>query len=139
MGNPVAPALNGRGIIEVNRLCIRGGLNPMLRWNCCSKLYAHAAGEAERRGFKRIITYIRADEEGASLRAAGWKSEGPAGGRGWHSARRACSNLNAWIAKERWSRNLHPKPATGARLAPQGRPEDAWFTPARKGECAFAL
>jgi hypothetical protein len=28
VGNPVAPALNGRGIVEVNRLCIRGDLPP---------------------------------------------------------------------------------------------------------------
>ena len=76
VGNPVAPAFNGRGIVEVNRLCIRGDLAPMLRWNCCSKLYAHAAAEAERRGFRRIITYTRADEGGASLRASGWTSEG---------------------------------------------------------------
>ncbi|NPD66282.1 hypothetical protein HN018_23660 (plasmid) [Lichenicola cladoniae] len=33
VGNPVAPAFNGRGIVEVNRLCIRGDLDPMLRWN----------------------------------------------------------------------------------------------------------
>jgi hypothetical protein len=79
IGNPLAPAFNGRGIVEVNQLCIRGDLNPMLRWNCCSKLYAHAATEAERRGFGRIITYIRADEEGTSLRAAGWVCDGPAG------------------------------------------------------------
>jgi hypothetical protein len=95
IGNPLAPAFNGRGIVEVNQLCIRGDLNPMLRWNCCSKLYAHAATEAERRGFGRIITYIRADEEGTSLRAAVWVCDGPAGGRGWHSARRARSNRNA--------------------------------------------
>ena len=118
VGNPVAPAFNGRGIVEVNRLCIRGDLDPMLRWNCCSKLYAHAAAEAERRGFTRIITYIRADEEGTSLRASGWICDGPAGGRGWHSARRVRSNRNARIGKERWSRALRPKPALGARLKP---------------------
>jgi hypothetical protein len=116
VGNPVSPAFNGRGIVEVNRLCIRGDLDPMLRWNCCSKLYAYAAAEAERRGFTRIITYIHVDEEGISLRAAGWVCDGPAGGRGWHSARRARSNRNAWITKERWSRALRRKPAVGARL-----------------------
>ena len=127
VGNPVAPAFNGRGIVEVNRLCIRGDLNPMLRWNCCSKLYAHAATEAERRGFGRIITYIRADEEGTSLRAAGWVCDGPAGGRGWHSARRARSSRNAWIAKERWSRTLRPKPTVGARLQKHASAHQDWL------------
>ena len=37
------------------------GSAPMLRWNCCSKLYAYAA-ESVRRGLTRIITYIRVDE-----------------------------------------------------------------------------
>ena len=139
VGNPVAPAFNGRGIVEVNRLCVRDDLDPMLRWNCCSKLYAHAAAEAERRGFNRIITYTRADEDGASLRASGWTSEGAAGGQGWHSARRARSNTNAWIAKERWSRELRPKRAMGARLKPPPSPQDDWFIPVRKQEGALSL
>ena len=139
VGNPVAPAFNGRGIVEVNRLCIRGDLNPMLRWNCCSKLYAHAVGEAERRGFKRIITYTRVDEDGASLRGAGWDCEGPAEGRGWHSLRRARSNRNAWIGKQRWSRTLSPKPAAGARLQPTPQLADAWFGVSREAESILAV
>jgi hypothetical protein len=46
----------------------RGDLNPMLRWNCGAMLYAQSAREAERRGFNRIITDTRVDEDGASLR-----------------------------------------------------------------------
>jgi hypothetical protein len=42
VGNPVAPALNDRGIVELDRLCIRLDLDPMLPWNCCSKLYRTA-------------------------------------------------------------------------------------------------
>ena len=83
-GNPVAPALNGRGIVEVNRLCVRRDLDPMLVWNCCSMLYAYATREAERRGFHRIITYVRDDEDGTSLKAAGWQAEGLTRGRGSH-------------------------------------------------------
>jgi hypothetical protein len=82
VGNPVAPALMTQGIVEVSRLRLRRDLNPMLRWNCCSMLYAQSAREAERRGFNRIITYTRVDEDGASLRAAGWTCEGLAGGQG---------------------------------------------------------
>jgi hypothetical protein len=133
VGNPVAPTLMKRGIAEVNRLCIRRDLNPMLRWNCCSMLYAHSAREAERRGFNRIITYTRVDEDGASLRAAGWTCEGLAGGRGWHSSRRSRSNRNAWIKKLRWSRTLQPKLLPQRRLSPAPSPGDEWlFRPATR-------
>ena len=110
IGNPVAPAFNRTGTVEVNRLCVRRDTDPLLRRDCCSKLYAWSAREAERRGFGRIITYVRADEDGTSLKAAGWACDGPAGGRAWHSAKRPRSNINAWIGKTRWSRALRPKP-----------------------------
>ncbi len=135
VGNPVAPALNGRGIVEVNRLCVRRDLDPMLGWNCCSMLYGHAAAEAERRRFSRIITYTRVDEDGTSLKAAGWVCEGPAGGRGWHSHRRARSNRNAWIMKQRWSRTLHPRPLAGPRLPPPVVP--GWLDPPGLGASAL--
>lgn len=139
VGNPVAHAFNGRSIVEVNRLCIRGDLDPMLRWNCCSKLYGYAASEAGRRGFKRIITYTRVDEDGASLRGAEWDCESPAGGRGWHSLRRARSNQNAWIAKQRWSRTLSPKPLASTRLQLMAQPADAWFGASRKTESVLTI
>ena len=74
-GNPVAPALNGRGIIEVNRLCIRRDIPHALAWNAASQLYGWVAKEAARQGWSHIITYTRTDEEGTSLRAAGWEQE----------------------------------------------------------------
>ena len=77
VGNPVAPALNGRGILEVNRLCIRRDLPRALAWNAASMLYGWGAREAERRGWTHIVTYTRADEDGTSLRAAGWVQESP--------------------------------------------------------------
>ncbi len=126
VGNPVARAYNGRGIVEVNRLCIRRDVNPMLRWNCCSMLYGHSAREAERRGFTRIITYTCDDEEGASLRAAGWVCEGRAGGRGWHGSGRRRSNRNAWIPKQRWSRALAPRAQTTASPLPANDPLSDW-------------
>ncbi len=112
VGNPVARALNGRGIAEVNRLCVRRDLAPMLTRDACSTLYAAAARWAARAGFTRLVTYTRADEDGASLRASGWEPETTVRGRGWHSARRARSNTNALVDKVRWGRALHPKPAS---------------------------
>lgn len=113
VGNPVAPALMGRGILEVNRLCIRRDVPSALGWNAASMLYGWCAREAQRRGWRKIITYTRADEPGASLDAAGWTREASVRGRGWHSARRPRSNRNSWIDKVRWSRKLAP-PKVGA-------------------------
>ncbi len=109
-GNPVARAYMGRGIAEVNRLCIRRDVAPLLVWNVASMLYGAACCSAERAGFTRMITYTRDEEEGGSLVAAGFVRDGVVRGRGWHSARRRRSNSNAGD-KVRWSRTLRPKPA----------------------------
>ena len=95
----------------MNRLCVRCDIAPMLCRDACSKLYSVAARAAERAGFVRIISYTRQDEDGASLRAAGWVPDATVRGRSWHSKRRARSNTNAFVDKVRWSRTLHPKPA----------------------------
>lgn len=120
VGNPVSPALNGRGILEVNRLCIRRDLPRALAWNAASMLYGWCAREAERQGWRRIVTYTRIDEEGTSLRAAGWEQESKVCGRGWHSSRRSRSSTNAWIDKVRWGKHLKSR-----RPAPQERKSNA--------------
>lgn len=108
VGNPVAPALMSRGWVEVNRLCIRRDLAPQLAWNACSQLYGHAAREAAKRGFRKIISYTRADEPGTSLAAAGWVAESTVRGRSRSSARRPRSNVNSWVDKVRWGKELQP-------------------------------
>ena len=115
VGNPVARALMGRNLVEALRVCVRRDTEPMLRDGCCSKLYAAAAQAAERGGYRKIISYLRSDENGASFRAAGWVRESEVPGRGWHSASRRRSNgNNAFVAKTRWSRTLRPKPKVPA-------------------------
>ncbi len=118
VGNPVAPAFNGRGTLEVNRLCIRRDIPRPLAWNAASMLYGWSAREAQLLGWTRIITYTRIDEEGVSLRAAGWTQDGRVRGRGWHSGRRSRSNTNSWIDKVRWSRALNPKRVRPTMLPP---------------------
>jgi hypothetical protein len=39
-------------------------------------------------GYKRLITYILSTETGSSLKAAGWKCLGEAGGGSWSSKAR---------------------------------------------------
>lgn len=126
VGNPVARALCGRGIVEVNRLCIRRNVPHALAWNGASMLYGWAAKEAAAQGWNKIITYTRVDEDGASLRAAGWTQEARVRGRSWHSKLRARSNVNAWIDKVRWSRTLRPQKARLPGIPPShsARPDE---------------
>ncbi len=133
VGNPVARAYMGRGILEVKRLCIRRDTPSALRWNAASMLYGWCAREAELRGWRKIITYTRADEPGTSLKGAGWTREGRVRGRGWHGSGRARSNRNGWIDKIRWSRSLETK-SIRERIAVQehqkintAKPRQEWW------------
>jgi hypothetical protein len=121
VGNPVARALCSQGALEVNRLCIRRDIPRALAWNAASMLYGWSAREAERRGWSRIVTYTRADEDGGSLIAAGWTPEATVRGRGWHSGQRARTNCNAFIDKTRWGKALHPR----TRVVTDPRPQRA--------------
>ena len=81
-GRPVAWHLDDGWTLEVNRLCTDG------IQNACSMLYAAAWRAARAMGYKRIVTYILESEDGASLRASGWKCVGQAGGLHWTGRRR---------------------------------------------------
>lgn len=52
------------------------------------ELYAAAWRAARAMGYKRLVTYILESENGASLRAAGWKCVGQACGLRWTGTRR---------------------------------------------------
>ena len=82
VGRPVSRFLDDGWTLEVNRLCTDG------THNACSMLYAAAWRAARAMGYKRVVTYILETENGASLRAAGWKCIGKAGGLRWTGKRR---------------------------------------------------
>jgi hypothetical protein len=65
-GRPVARALDDGLTVEVNRTCTDGSRNAN------SMLYGAAWRASKAMGYLRSITYTRADEDGASLRAAGY-------------------------------------------------------------------
>ena len=77
VGRPVSRVRDDGRTLEVTRLCTDGTRN------ACSFLYGRAARIAFAFGYSRIGTYIRADEDGASLRAAGWRLIGQTKGRSW--------------------------------------------------------
>lgn len=82
VGRPVARMLQDGLTLEVNRLATDGTKN------ACSMLYAAAWRAAKAMGYKRLITYILDTEPGTSLKAAGWKEIGKAGGITWDRSSR---------------------------------------------------
>lgn len=77
IGRPVSRHRDDGRTLEVSRLCTDGTRN------ACSFLYGRAAKAAFALGFSRIGTYIRADEDGASVKAANWRLVGETKGRSW--------------------------------------------------------
>jgi len=77
VGRPVSRHRDDGQTLEVTRLCTIGTKD------ACSFLYGAAARAAFALGYTRIGTYIRADEPGASLKAAGWRLIASTPGRSW--------------------------------------------------------
>lgn len=77
VGRPVSRMADDGWTLEVNRCCTDGARN------ACSMLYRAAWRAARALGYKRLITYTLPSEGGASLRGAGFKLLGEAGGGQW--------------------------------------------------------
>lgn len=77
VGRPVARHLDDSWTAEITRCCTNGTRN------ACSFLYAAAWRAAKAIGYRRLITYTRADEPGSSLRGAGWKVIGESRQQSW--------------------------------------------------------
>ncbi len=78
VGRPVARRLDDGWTLEVNRVATDGA------HNACSMLYGAAWRACKAMGYKKLITYTLPSEGGASLRAAGWRLIGQAGGGNWN-------------------------------------------------------
>lgn len=81
-GRPVSRYLDDGETLEINRCCTDGTRN------ACSKLYGACVRIAREMGYVRVITYILAGENGASLKASNFICEGEAGGAIWTGARK---------------------------------------------------
>lgn len=77
VGRPVGRFDDNGWTLEVNRLCTDGTKN------ACSFLYRAAWRVAKNLGYKKLITFILDTENGASLKASGFKEIGKAGGKSW--------------------------------------------------------
>ncbi len=82
VGRPVSRRLDDGWTVEVNRVATDGAKN------ACSMLYGAAWRAARAMGYRRAVTYTLPQEGGTSLRAAGWRLIGEAGGGQWGTKNR---------------------------------------------------
>ncbi|MBG0818977.1 XF1762 family protein [Planomonospora sp. ID82291] len=98
VGRPVARHFDTGRALEVTRVATDGTSN------ACSLLYGAAWRAAKALGYTRMITYTRGDENGASLRAAGWEPVAVRPPRsGWSCPSRPRGNAGAdRVARVLW-------------------------------------
>lgn len=100
VGRPVGRYLDDGLTLEVNRCCTDGTRN------ACSILYGAATRAAKALGYKRIYTYTRESENGASLKASNWNCDGKAGGTHWTGRRYEQTEMVFDEMKIRWVKML---------------------------------
>lgn len=125
VGNPKAAALQNGTTFEVVRVASIAPVGV----NACSRLYSASARSALAQGFRRGLTYTRADELGTSLRASGWWPTARCHGREWNTGNKA----------DRWLPGLY-LPTTEVvdrirwEIGPDAAPElEALWTLGRRG------
>ena len=133
MGRPVSRHQDDGVTLEITRLAIMDG-SP----NLASCLIGRAVKLAKHMGYRRIITYVLAEENGASLLAAGFQKEADTTGGSWDSPSRPRTDKHPVGPKSRWVRHIaHRGPAivpAGSRTVtlPSGRTVLFWVR--EKGE-----
>jgi hypothetical protein len=96
VGRPVARMAQDGCTVEVLRCCTDGTRN------ACSMLYGTCWRAARALGYRKLITYTLPSEGGASLRAAGLRCVGKAGGGSWSREGRPRVDLHPTQGKLRW-------------------------------------
>lgn len=97
-GRPVGRFLDDGLTCEINRCCTDGTRN------ACSMLYGACVRVARAMGYHKVITYTLESENGASLKASNFISEGPAGGTNWTGKRnRGAAQHSPHEMKTRWT------------------------------------
>lgn len=96
VGKPVARMIADGWTCEVTRLATDGSRN------ACSMLYRAAWRAARAMGYRRLVTYSLPEEGGSSLRAAGFKLVGEAGGGSWSVPSRPRVDMHPLQVKLKW-------------------------------------
>lgn len=97
-GNPRARHLQDGWTVELLRTATDGTRN------ACSMLEGAICRAAFALGFRRVVTYTRKSEPGASLRAAGFRIVGEVKGREWDAPSRPRVRRGDLEDKWRWER-----------------------------------
>lgn len=95
-GLPVARESNDGLTAEVTRVCTDG------THNACSFLYGRVRRVLQAMGYERILSYIKDDEPGTSLRAAGFQRTGETEGRSWNRQQRPRTDKHPTCKKQRF-------------------------------------
>ncbi len=95
-----------RHVLEVTRVATDGCPN------ACSFLYGVMARIGRAMGFARGQTFILESETGVSLRAAGWRDDGEAGGGSWSTGGRGRVDKAPTEMKRRYVIDLGPAAPT---------------------------
>jgi hypothetical protein len=103
VGRPVNRTLDDGWAMEVHRVATDGCPNAP------SALYGAARRIARELGYHKLYTYIREDEPGTSLKAAGWQFEEPIRARSWNMPGRAREDKTEIVRRGRWSVVLSPR------------------------------
>lgn len=103
VGRPVARMLDDGWTLEVIRTCTTGAKNAN------SMLYGACWRAAKALGYTRLGTYTLPEESGASLRAAGWRLVGEAGGGSWSRQSRPRVDKAPLQRKLRWEAPQNPE------------------------------
>jgi len=96
IGRPVARGLDDGLTLEITRVATDGSKD------ACSALYGAARRAAFALGYKRLVTYTLASENGASLRASGYRLVGEVTGRSWSCESRPRVDKHPTQNKLRW-------------------------------------
>lgn len=96
VGRPVSRMADDGWTLEVTRCCTDG--TP----NACSMLYRAAWRVTQAMGYLQLITYTLPEEGGASLRGAGFKLLGAAGGGSWNRKDRPRLDKHPTQGKFKW-------------------------------------
>ena len=99
VGRPVARMLQDGWTAEVTRVASIG------ERNANSFLYGACWRACRALGYRKLVTYTLPEEGGVSLRAAGWKLLGEAGGGSWHRKDRPRVDHAPTQVKLRWEIN----------------------------------
>lgn len=99
-GRPSARELDDDWTIEILRVCTDGAKN------ACSMLYGACCRAAAGLGYGRAVTYTLASENGASLRAAGFRPVAEVKDRQWDCPSRPREERDLVGDKVRWERRL---------------------------------